>query len=134
MVGIVGIAATEIDAPPDVVWRTLTDPAAIKQFMFGTMVETDWQPGSPIAWRGEYHGRAYEDKGELIVVAPGHRLELTHFSPLSGQEDIPENYHTMVYTLEASDAGTALSLTQDNNADQEAADHAQATGNRCSPT
>jgi uncharacterized protein YndB with AHSA1/START domain len=126
MAGIVAMAETEIDATPDVVWRTLTDPAAIKQFMFGAAVETDWQPGSPIVWRGEYQGKAYEDKGEVIAVTPGRRLELTHFSPLSGQADIPENYHTLIYTLKASDTHTRLSLSQDNNADQAAADHAQA--------
>jgi hypothetical protein len=51
---------------------------------------------------------------------------MTHFSPLSGQEDRPENYHTLVYELAESDGRTRVSLSQDNNPSQEAADHSQA--------
>ena len=119
-------ATTEIEAPPGVVWRTLTDPAAIKRFMFDTTVQTDWQPGSPIVWKGEYDGRAYEDKGEILAVEPERRLQHTHFSALSGRDDVPENYHTLTYTLEPSGAGTLLTLTQDNNPSEEAADRAKA--------
>jgi hypothetical protein len=42
--------------------------------MFGSEVTTDWKPGSPITWKGEFEGRAYEDKGEVIAVEPGRRL------------------------------------------------------------
>jgi uncharacterized protein YndB with AHSA1/START domain len=37
-----------IDAPTDKVWDALVNPAAIKQYMFGTYVATDWHVGSPI--------------------------------------------------------------------------------------
>jgi uncharacterized protein YndB with AHSA1/START domain len=126
MAGFVATATIEIDAPPEVVWRTLTDPGAIKRFMFGATVETNWQPGSPIVWKGEYGGKSYVDKGEVVAVDPPRRLEVTHFSPLSGQDDVPDNYHTLTYILEISDGGTRLTLTQDNNESQEAADHSQA--------
>ena len=46
-----------IAAPADLVWAVLTDPAAVKEFMFGTDVETDWSPGSSITWRGEWEGK-----------------------------------------------------------------------------
>ena len=59
----VATAQTEIDASPDKVWDALTDPDQIKQYMFGSQVETDWRPGSPIVWKGEYEGKQYEDKG-----------------------------------------------------------------------
>jgi hypothetical protein len=32
----------------------------------GADVETDGKPGSPITWKGEYQGKPYEDKGELV--------------------------------------------------------------------
>ena len=120
MAEFVATATTEIDAPPEVVWRTLTDPAAIKRFMFDTTVQTDWQPGSPIVWKGEYDGRAYEDKGEILAVEPERRLQHTHFSALSGRDDVPENYHTLTYTLEPSRAGTLLTLTLRGDAVNEA--------------
>ena len=54
------------------------------------------------------------------------RLKLTHFSALSGAEDVPENYHTLVYELEDNDGTTHLSLSQDNNKDERAAEHSRA--------
>lgn len=125
MTGHVAIAETDIDAPPDDVWAALTEPKLIEKYMFGTHVETDWRPGSPIVWRGEYDGKPYQDKGEIVAVEPGRRLELTHYSSLSGEADRPENYHTLVYELDARQGRTHLSLTQDNNASAEAAEHSK---------
>ena len=126
MVGHVATAETEIDASPDQVWSALTDPEQIKKYMFGSQVETDWQPGSPIVWKGEYEGKQYEDKGEIVEIEPERRLKMTHFSPLGGQEDVPENYHTLLYGLEAQDGKTRVSLSQDNNPSEEAAEHSKA--------
>jgi uncharacterized protein YndB with AHSA1/START domain len=122
----VATAEIEIDASRDKVWSALTDPEQIKEYMFGSEVVTDWQQGSPITWKGEYEGKPYEDKGEIVEIEPQRRVKMTHFSPLSGQEDRPENYHTLVYELAESDGRTRVSLSQDNNPSQEAADHSQA--------
>ena len=122
----VATAQTEIDASPRQVWTALTDPEQIKEYMFGSQVETDWEEGSPIVWRGEYEGKKYEDKGEIVEVEPERRLKVTHFSPLSGKEDLPENYHTVVYELEQHGQKTRVSLSQDNNESAEAAEHSKA--------
>ena len=124
----VATAECEIEASPEDVWRGLTDPEAIREFMFGSEVQTDWKPGSPITWKGEYEGKSYEDKGEIVTVEPGRLLEVTHFSPLSGQEDKPENYHRVRYELQAADGGrTRVRLTQDNSGSAEEAEHSSAT-------
>ena len=113
----------DIDAPPDAVWRALTDPAAIARYMHGTTVETDWSEGSRIFWRGEWQGRTYEDKGEVVAVDPPRRLAVTHWSPLTGEPDAPANYHHVDYHLEAiGDGRTRLTLTHGNSPTQEAAD------------
>jgi uncharacterized protein YndB with AHSA1/START domain len=124
MSDIVATAEIDIAASGEAVWAALTEPAQIKEYMFGSTVETDWQPGSAITWSGEYNGKPYEDKGEIIAVEPGRRLELTHFSPMSGADDVPENYHRLNYTLSPVADGTHVELTQDNNADTDAAEHA----------
>lgn len=126
MTGHVATAQTEISASPAQVWAALTDPAQIRKYMFGAEVVTDWQQGSPIVWNGEYEGRGYEDHGQILEIEPNRRLKVTHFSPLSGQEDAPENYHTLVYELEDRGDKTHVSLSQDNNASQEEAEHARA--------
>ncbi|TDU91314.1 uncharacterized protein YndB with AHSA1/START domain [Kribbella voronezhensis] len=125
MTGYVATAEAEISASPDQVWDVLTDPEQIKKFMFGTEVKTDWQPGSPISWQGVYEGKDYEDKGEILAVEPGRLLKVTHYSPLSGQPDVPENYHTLTYELADRGTKTHLSLSQDNNASEEEAEHSR---------
>ena len=126
MTGRVATAETEIRAPRTKVWRALTDPEQIQKYMFGSRVETDWKPGSRIIWKGEYEGKKYEDKGKILEVVPDRRLKVTHFSPLSGREDAPENYHTLVYELKDDDGKTRVSLSQDNNPTEEAAESSRA--------
>src|SRR5437868_2047444 len=55
-----------INAPKTKVWHALINPAAIKQYMFGTTAVSDWHEGSPIVWKGEWQGKAYEDKGVIL--------------------------------------------------------------------
>lgn len=125
MTGHIATAEAEIHAPRSKVWRALTDPDQIQKYMFGSRVETDWKPGSAITWKGEYDGQKYEDKGEILEVEQERRLKVTHFSPLSGEEDSPENYHTLVYELKENDGTTHISLSQDNNRSEEAAEHSR---------
>ena len=127
MASRVATARIEIEASPQEVWKALTEPALIGEYMFGTQVETDWKPGSRITWKGEYEGKQFEDRGEILDVEPEHRLAMTHFSPLSGRGDRPENYHTVVYELAEQGEGTLVSLSQDGNESEEAAEHSQST-------
>jgi uncharacterized protein YndB with AHSA1/START domain len=112
----------DIDAPRSRVWDWLTKPELVRQYMHGTNLSTDWKVGSPITWAGEWKGRAYEDKGTVLAVERERLLRVTHWSPLGGSEDRPENYHTVTYRLTDKGDGTQLTLTQDNNASQEDAD------------
>ncbi|RZU19045.1 uncharacterized protein YndB with AHSA1/START domain [Kribbella rubisoli] len=122
MTGYEAVAEVDIDAPVAQVWEVLTSPQKLKDLWFGAEVETDWQVGSPITWAGEWEGKPYQDKGEILAFEPGRLLKLTHFSPLTGQPDVPENYHTLTYELTGN---THLKLTQDNNATEEEAKHSQ---------
>jgi uncharacterized protein YndB with AHSA1/START domain len=111
--GAIATASTDIAATPGEVWAALTDPEAISGWMSGSQVETTWEVGTSITWSGEYDGRAYVDKGEVLAVEDQRVLSMTHYSPLMGTEDLPENYHTLVYTLTPIDSGTHLELSQD---------------------
>lgn len=122
MTGHIAHAKTEISASPDQVWAALTDPDAIEKFMFGSKVSTDWQVGSAITWAGEMEGRAFEDKGEIIQADKPSRLRMTHYSPLTGEPDEPENYHTLDYRVESSGDTTTVTLDQDGNDSEEQAE------------
>ena len=91
MSGEVATAEVDIEAPAGRVWSALTDPDQIKEYMFGSQVETDWQVGSPITWNGEYEGRPYQDKGEVLTYDEPRELSVTHYSPMMGEPDEPDS-------------------------------------------
>ena len=122
---LIAKASATINAPTDKVWDALVKPEAIKQYMFGTNVVTDWREGSPITWKGEWQGKSYEDKGVILQFKPGHTLQYSHFSPLSGLPDVPENYHTVTIELSGGENQTRVSLAQDNNATEDAREHSE---------
>ena len=122
---LVAKASVVIDAPKADVWKALVTPASIKQYMFGTDARSDFKKGSPITWSGEWQGKPYQDKGVIQRVELERVLQYTHFSPLSGQPDRPESYHTI--TIELSDTGgqTRVTLTQDNNSNEKEKEHSE---------
>ncbi len=127
MAGIESTAQIDVEAPAEQVWAALTEPAQVQKWMFGTALETDWQVGSPITWSGDMNGKAYQDKGEVLEVDEPRRLVMTHFSPLTGQDDTPANYHTLVYTLDEHEGTTTVELSQDNNSSDDEAEHSAQT-------
>ena len=122
---LIARASASIGAPAAKVWDALVNPQMIRQYMFGTTVVSDWREGSPISWKGEWKGRAYEDKGRILKIEPGRLLQYSHYSPLSGVPDAPENHHTVTIELTGGGAQTRVSLSQDNNANDEAREHSE---------
>jgi len=123
--GLIANVSTTIDAPSADVWQALVTPAAIKEYMFGTTVTSDWIVGSPIVWKGEWQGRAYEDKGIILQAVPERVLEYSHFSPLAGVPDVPENYHIVTVELSPDGERTRVTLSQDNNPTEQAREHSE---------
>ena len=111
-------AKTTIHAPASKVWEAITKPELIKQYLFGSDVISDWKVGSPITYRGEWQGKPFEDKGEILQVEPEKLLVSTHWSPLSGVPYTPENSHTVTYKLNGNGDSTDVTITQDNNANE----------------
>ncbi len=121
-------AEVDVSAPRREVWTVLTSSGSHPEILLGAEVISDWRLGSRIVWRGEWQGKTFEDHGRVIELDDREepwRIVLTHFSPLTGQPDVPENYHTLHFELEATPAGTHVTLDQDNNPTVEAAQHSQ---------
>jgi uncharacterized protein YndB with AHSA1/START domain len=110
--GFLAKASISINASGDKVWNALTDPEVIKQYMFGTTVISDWREGSPIVWKGEWQGKTYEDRGVILKLKPKRLIQYSHFSPLSGKPDLPENYHTVTIELVSDEAATTVLLSK----------------------
>jgi uncharacterized protein YndB with AHSA1/START domain len=118
-------ASIKINAPRSKVWEALTAPKYTKKIFFGADVISNWKVGSPIIYKGEWEGKPYEDKGLILKFEPEKLLVTTHWSPLSGVPDIPENYHTVSYELSGQDGSTEVKLTQDNNASEDEKMHSE---------
>ena len=106
--------STTIEAPIEEVWKALTTPDLIKLWFFGVDTETDWKVGSPLVHRGEYQGKPYEDKGEIVRFDPPKRLVHTHWSDVSGKPDSPEHYQEVTWALAERDGATELAITERN--------------------
>ncbi len=112
-----------VNAPVSKVWDALINPKIIKQYLFGTTVESDWKAGSAITYTGTWEGKAYKDKGRVIEIIPNKLLKTTFWSSLSKLPDTPENYNNVAYSLDGDNGKIRVTITQDNNSSQESADH-----------
>jgi len=107
-------AEITIEGSVSQVWDALINPDKIKRYMFGAEAVSDWKVGSPIVWRGEWKGKPFQDKGRILEIQQGKRLRYSHFSPLSGEPDRPESYHTVTIQVEGVDGHVHVDLSQDN--------------------
>ena len=113
-------ASVAISAPVSKVWDAMTTQELIKQWFFGVDTQTDWVEGHPIVHRGEYQGRAYEDKGTIVKFEPVKLLVHTHWSPFSGLPDSPENYQEVSWALAERNGSTELTVSEINLPSEEA--------------
>jgi uncharacterized protein YndB with AHSA1/START domain len=114
-----------VKAPVSKVWEALTKPELIKKYFFGTEASTDWKKGSPIFFRGEWEGKAYEDKGVILDIIPEKMVKYSYWSSFSGTPDIPENYANVTYELSPNDGVTTLTITQDGLDSEERKTHSE---------
>src|SRR5687767_11678197 len=96
-----------------------------KNLKANAKVASDWKKGSPIVWKAEWKGTSYEDNGVILDIEPVQRLRHSHFSPLSGLPDVPENYHTVTINVSPKESGTLISLSQDKNVTEEERHHSR---------
>lgn len=113
---------TIIKAPIEKVWDALINPEIVKQYFFGSNLETDWKVGSAVLWTGEYDGTTYVDKGLVLEFLPNKKLSFSYLSSWNGLEDKPENYLLVSYDVKSTETGTELIITQ-SNYDEEKAKH-----------
>lgn len=114
----------KIGATTSRVWDALTSPEEIARYMFGARVETDWQPGSEIVWKGEWDGQEFLDTGTVLSVEPQRLLRYSHVSS-GGTDELTDNYHIITVELSPDGNTTVIDLTQDNNRSPQAQHEAE---------
>lgn len=116
------VASILVAVPAERVWTALTDPDIVKEYFLGTHVASTWSEGDPVTFTGEWKGKSYQDKGIVLENRPNELLRISHYSPLTGLPDVPENYHTVEYRLAVAPGGTQVTITQGNNKSDAEAD------------
>jgi uncharacterized protein YndB with AHSA1/START domain len=118
---LISETSVSIKASAARVWKAITDPKSIKQYLFGTKVTSDFKEGSEITYEGEFEGRSYKDKGVIRKMEPGKIFQSTFLS--GTKEDKPENYNLVTYKLVEDEGKTVVTLSQDNIASEKEKEH-----------
>ena len=106
--------AITIQATAARVWDALTNPEMTKKYMFGCEALSDWRPGSPLLWKGNFNGlEMVAVKGKVVKIEPGKLLVYTTIDPNNpAVPDLPENYLTVTYDLSEQNGHTLLTVAQ----------------------
>ena len=62
-------------------------------------------------------------KGVILRLEPERLIRYSHYSPLSGVPDVPENYHVVTVDVAGEGLRTRVSLSQDGNQTEERREH-----------
>jgi uncharacterized protein YndB with AHSA1/START domain len=106
----------EVHAPAAAVWKVLTEPGLIQQWISDDplTLDYDWTVGGVLLARGEMHGHSFENKGTVLAFEPGKLLRYTFLSSLSKLPDRPQNYSVIEFALIPENDKITLKLTQHN--------------------
>jgi hypothetical protein len=97
---LISSKSTIINAKPNKVWETLTNPSLISQYLFGAKTVTDWQPNNTIQFIINFDNKEFIDKGIVIENIQNETLKYKYWSGFCGLEDLPENYSIVCYSIE----------------------------------
>ena len=109
-----------INASPEKVWETLTNPSLISQYLFGAETITNWNVGSDILFKIKFEGEEFIDKGIVIENIPNRILKYKYWSGFCGLADKSENYSIVTYNIEKMENDKCkFKWTQEGFADEQ---------------
>ena len=111
----INISTIKINASKQRVWDTLTDPALVKLWQYGSDLITNWEIGSDIKFRTEWEGKIFEQWGKVLEMRQNELIQYSLFAPRPGLDDKPENYFIMKYVLTGGGEQTKLEIIQEDN-------------------
>lgn len=111
----VSVSKVSVNATKGTVWKVVTDPAHVRLWQYGSVLDTDWTIGGSIRFTTEWDGQTFEQWGTVLSVDVPNRLSYSLFAPRPDLEDRAENYFTMTYELTNDDGVTVVTITQEDS-------------------
>ena len=108
-------AKISIRAHPSRVWEGLTNPVLVKQWQWGSVLDTDWQVGRDIRFHSDWFGEVYDMQGKVLEVVPYELIRYSILVPGSGNEGTRDNCAIMTYRLEERNDATTLTISLEDN-------------------
>lgn len=100
-----------IKAAKSKVWDLLTNPKWTPEYMYTCAIETDFEVGNPILWRGIHDDVVYVS-GELLAYDAGDSMTYSVIDPNAEYAQTKENHLIVNYEIEERDGKTNLAVTQ----------------------
>src|ERR1700712_4205386 len=98
-----------LKASPAEVWDALTNPEKTKKYFFHCKVYSNWQPGSPISFKGRiFLVKKIEMNGRILKAEPGKILQ---YRLENGSDN--KTHSLVTDELDYADGQTTLSITDD---------------------
>jgi uncharacterized protein YndB with AHSA1/START domain len=106
------VKSVEISASTNDVWRALTEPDKIAQWMGGARVESKWEIGGEITFIGEMtnFNKTYHDRGTALTIECEKLLKYSHWTALSRLPDASENRTLITFSLDWTSHATRLTV------------------------
>jgi uncharacterized protein YndB with AHSA1/START domain len=120
------VKSVEIFTSTNHVWRALTEPDKITQWMGGARVESKWEIGSDITFTGKMpnFSKTYRGRGTVLAMEREKFLRYSHWSEMSRLPDIPQNRTIITFILDWIDEKTRLTVRHENFNSEAAYKHA----------
>lgn len=104
----------ELKAPIESVFLALTNSEEIPKYFPLKSVESTWEVGCKVLYKGEVNGNPFTDYGVIEKLSFPNSYQYRYWSDNHGTERTEENHLTISYSLEKSSEGTWLSVKQSN--------------------
>ena len=103
-----------LKAPIGKVFKALTNNEEIPKYFPLNSVESTWQEGAEVLYKGEINGVPFTDFGVIERLTPPVEYRYRYWSDNHGTERTDENHVSIAYYLEKSEEDTILTVKQSN--------------------
>jgi uncharacterized protein YndB with AHSA1/START domain len=103
-----------ISASRECVYSALTSSDEIPKYYPLKEVESTWQTGSEVLYKGEVNGASFTDFGVIEELVSPSIYTYRYWSDNHGTERLPENHITISYLLSENNESTKLAVFQSN--------------------